>query len=260
MKDNTKTDATRTYWLLLALQVVGAGIIVSEGVPMYRSFLPGRDIAPVDADLLAVVLFAVLLLQVPYWIATLKVFPQVAIPKSLLGAHLAFFVARLNFILASSLFVHPPAEPLEFQQKQKIANSTANRVSARHQINSMSARRTRAGIPHPGVLRTPTLPLQGRVKESSRARLSLHSHVEQRRDRLALFVVGDALAGRHRVAAPPVTSERTLPSPSSLQPGARQARPGWGREKGGCAGSGANYAALGFGAVALAMRSARTPG
>jgi hypothetical protein len=105
LKDNTKTDATRTYWLLLALQVVGAGIIVSEGVPMYRSFLPGRDIAPVDADLLAVVLFAVLLLQVPYWIATLKLFPQAAIPKSLLGGHFAFFVARLNFILASSLFV-----------------------------------------------------------------------------------------------------------------------------------------------------------
>ncbi len=105
MKDRTANGATRTYWLLLALQVVGAAIIASEGVPMYRSFLPGRDIAPVDAELLAVVLFAVLLMQVPYWIATLKVFSHAAIPKSLIGGHLAFFVARLNFILASSLFV-----------------------------------------------------------------------------------------------------------------------------------------------------------
>jgi hypothetical protein len=105
VKERTANRATRAYWLLLALQVVGAGIILSEGVPLYRSFLPGRDIDPVDADLLAFALLGVLLLQVPYWIATLKVFPQAAIPKSLLGGHLAFFVARLNFILASSLFV-----------------------------------------------------------------------------------------------------------------------------------------------------------
>jgi hypothetical protein len=105
VKDGTTSRATRTYWLLFALQVVGAAIIMWHGVPLYRSFLPGHDLDPAEAQVFVWALLGVLLLQVPYWIATRRVFPRAAIPKSLLGGHLALFVARLNFILASSLFV-----------------------------------------------------------------------------------------------------------------------------------------------------------
>jgi hypothetical protein len=103
--DGATNRAGRLYWPLLALQVVGAAIIMSQGVPLYRSFLPGRDLDPAEADLFAWALLGVLLLQVLYWTATLKVFPHAAIPKNLFGGHVAYFVARLNFVLASSLFV-----------------------------------------------------------------------------------------------------------------------------------------------------------
>ena len=115
MKDGTPQTATRAYWRLFALELVGAGIIVWQGVPMYRSFLPGRDISPVDADWIAWAVLAVLLLQAPYWIATRKVFAHAAIRKSLIGGHFVLFVARLNFILASSLFV-----VIVFQRRDEI--------------------------------------------------------------------------------------------------------------------------------------------
>jgi hypothetical protein len=97
--------ASRLYWLLLAIQAVGAVIIFWLGVPLYRSFLPGRDISPVDIELIAGALAGVVLLQAPYWIVTLKVWPHVQIPHNVYAAHVALFLARLNFILASSLFV-----------------------------------------------------------------------------------------------------------------------------------------------------------
>ena len=99
------TSWTGIYWLLVAIETASAAIMLWRGVPIYRNLLPGNDIAPVDASVLAAATVTVAGVQVPYWIATLKVLPLAVIGRHVVAAHLVLFLARLNFVFVSSLFV-----------------------------------------------------------------------------------------------------------------------------------------------------------
>jgi hypothetical protein len=115
-KSDAGSAANRgAYLVLLALQVAGAIVILWHGVPIYRSLLPGKTYQPLDPTATAWAIAGVLLLQIPYWVSTLKVFPslpasrqthprQVFAGRFFLG-HVVLFLARLSFVFASSLFV-----------------------------------------------------------------------------------------------------------------------------------------------------------
>ena len=91
------------YPFLLALQTAVAAMVLVNGAPIYRQIT--TDFAPHQPR--PVILWwaaaAVVLIQVGYW---LRVWLQPPMPGSthVLIAHLAAFVARLSFILASSTF------------------------------------------------------------------------------------------------------------------------------------------------------------
>src|SRR6266536_2598909 len=90
------------YLLLLAAQTVGAALILANGVPIYREMT--RDFShPPHPGILWWAVAAVALIQFAYW---LRVGLQPALPRRghIVIAHLAYFIARLSFIFASSTF------------------------------------------------------------------------------------------------------------------------------------------------------------
>jgi hypothetical protein len=91
------------YFLLLAVQTAGAAIILGNGVPIYRQL--ARDFArhQPQPGILWWEVAGVALIQTGYWLRPRLQLgpPQVC---HVFISHLAGFVARLTFILASSTF------------------------------------------------------------------------------------------------------------------------------------------------------------
>ncbi|MEK7779880.1 MAG: hypothetical protein AAB370_00095 [Verrucomicrobiota bacterium] len=100
---NRCASRPKVYWVLLALQTVGAVIVLGNGVPFYRQLVSDFEN---HQPLTGIIWWAVasgLVMQIAYW---LRVWLQPPLPTSgyvVLG-HLTAFVARLSFILASSTF------------------------------------------------------------------------------------------------------------------------------------------------------------
>ena len=104
MKWNPKVHTgPRLYLGLLALQTIGAGIVLANGIPIYRQMMAGPDQLIPQAGPLWWAIVAVALMQTGYWVrAWLR--PLLPGGGHVLIAHLAGFVARLSFIYASTMF------------------------------------------------------------------------------------------------------------------------------------------------------------
>lgn len=91
------------YLLLLAVQTIGAFIVLANGVPIYRQMV--GDFAKLEQHpgILWWAVAAVALIQAAYWF---RVWSQPPMPPGglLFLGHVAQFAARLSFILASSTF------------------------------------------------------------------------------------------------------------------------------------------------------------
>ncbi len=98
------TTLVRVYPVLLTLEVAGAIIILWHGVPIYRSLLQGTFVKGADLAVVAWAVVGSLLIQVPYWISTLKVFRLLSVPHHIFASHAVLFLARLNFVFVSGLF------------------------------------------------------------------------------------------------------------------------------------------------------------
>lgn len=91
------------YLSLVAVQTAGAAIVVANGVPIYRQITKDFAHHKPQPEILWWAIAALALMQTAYW---LRVRLQPPMPRSahVVIGHLAGFVARLSFILASSTF------------------------------------------------------------------------------------------------------------------------------------------------------------
>jgi hypothetical protein len=100
-----KTNALApVYPFLFALEVAGAITVLWHGVPIYRSLLEGTFIQRADFAVIAWAIVGSLLIQIPYWISTLKIFHLLAVPHHIFAGHALMFLARLNFVFVGGLF------------------------------------------------------------------------------------------------------------------------------------------------------------
>jgi len=99
-----KSALARVYPVLFALEIAGAIIILWHGVPIYRSLLQGTFVQGADFAVIAWAIAGSLLIQIPYWISTLKVFRLLAVPHHIFAGHALMFLARLNFVFVGGLF------------------------------------------------------------------------------------------------------------------------------------------------------------
>jgi hypothetical protein len=99
-----KNALVRGYPALFALEVAGAIIILWHGVPIYRRLLEGAFVQGTDLAVIAWAIVGSLLIQIPYWISTLKVFRLLAVPRHIFAGHALMFLARLNFVFVGGLF------------------------------------------------------------------------------------------------------------------------------------------------------------
>lgn len=107
--DGRPTSVTETrqrpglYLLLLALQTAGAAVLFVNGVPIYRQMARDFTNHRPRPEILWWAIAAAVLIQTAYWMRRrLRLSPPRA--NHVLVSHLASFVARLTFILASSTF------------------------------------------------------------------------------------------------------------------------------------------------------------
>ena len=104
MKWNPKVHTgPRLYLGLLALQTIGAGIVLANGIPIYRQMMAGPDQLQPHGGPLWWAMAAVVLMQTGYWVREWRRPPPPRGGHVVLG-HLAGFVARLSFIFASTMF------------------------------------------------------------------------------------------------------------------------------------------------------------
>lgn len=100
----TTLQNRRAYFLLIALQVAGALLIVFNGIPEFRQLIanPGEQLAHMQYDD-PVTIGTMIAMQVAYWYRL----QRVSIPflrSNILLNHIFLFVGRLIFIFGSSLF------------------------------------------------------------------------------------------------------------------------------------------------------------
>lgn len=95
-------DASR-YLLLVAMQTIGATILFLYAVPLFRQVLldPGSHV-PQTRNLVWS-LSAITLMQAGYWIRNRLRRPLPQLHNALFG-HIVLFVARMSFVLATSVF------------------------------------------------------------------------------------------------------------------------------------------------------------
>jgi hypothetical protein len=93
----------RLYLILLAIQTVGAAIVLDNGIPIYRQMMAGPDQVQPHAGPLWWAIAAVALMQTGYWVREWLQPPLPGGGHVVIG-HLAGFVARVSFIFASTMF------------------------------------------------------------------------------------------------------------------------------------------------------------
>ncbi|MCW5555709.1 MAG: hypothetical protein KIS67_26565 [Verrucomicrobiae bacterium] len=91
------------YLLLVAAQTVGAAIVLVNAVPIYRQMVGDFSRHQPQPGILWWAVVAVVLMQAAYWLRVRLGLPLPAGGHVVIG-HLAAFVARLSFILASAMF------------------------------------------------------------------------------------------------------------------------------------------------------------
>ena len=91
------------YPLLLAMQTTGAVIVLLKGVPIYRQIAGDFASFHPQPKILWWALAAIALIQTSYWMRVRLQPPLLPSGHPVIG-HLAAFVARISFILASSTF------------------------------------------------------------------------------------------------------------------------------------------------------------
>jgi hypothetical protein len=91
------------YLLLLCVQTIGAVVVFINGVPIYRQMTGDFSRHEPNPGVLWWAVVAVILIQFAYW---LRVRLQPPLPQKghIFVGHVASFIARLSFILASSTF------------------------------------------------------------------------------------------------------------------------------------------------------------
>lgn len=91
------------YPLLLAVQTVGAAIILWNGIPIYRQIVADASQHTPKPETLILAVVAVMLIQGAYWLRQRLELPLPQQGNSLLG-HLVLFLARLSLIFATAMF------------------------------------------------------------------------------------------------------------------------------------------------------------
>jgi hypothetical protein len=94
---------TSRYFVLLAMQTIGAAILFWYTVPLFRQALqdPGGHIARTEN--LVWSLSAIALMQAAYWIRHRLRSPLPQLRNAFFG-YIVLFVARMSFVLATSVF------------------------------------------------------------------------------------------------------------------------------------------------------------
>jgi hypothetical protein len=101
-QSRTNGDASR-YFVLFAIQTIGAVVVFWFAVPLFRQVLldPGGHEARPERLIWS--LSAVALMQAGYWIRHRLCPPLPQFRNALLG-YIVLFVARMSFVLATSIF------------------------------------------------------------------------------------------------------------------------------------------------------------
>ena len=96
-----KSDWRFAPWLIL--EVVGALLLIANGLPIYRKMLysPNEQIQHFGALFWA--LAATVMIQVGYWVRYYGKTPILHLDNALVG-HLVLFISRLSFLFATSAF------------------------------------------------------------------------------------------------------------------------------------------------------------
>ena len=100
---HTVGDASR-YFFLLAMQTIGAAILFWYAFPLFRQVLldPGGHVA--RPENLVWSLSAIALIQAGYWTRHRLRLPLPQVFRNALVGYIVLFVARLCFVLATSVF------------------------------------------------------------------------------------------------------------------------------------------------------------
>jgi hypothetical protein len=95
-------DASR-YFFLFAMQTIGAAILFWYAVPLFRQVLldPGGHVARTERLIWS--LSAITLMQAGYWIGH-RLRPPLPQLRNALVGYVLLFVARMSFVLATSVF------------------------------------------------------------------------------------------------------------------------------------------------------------
>jgi hypothetical protein len=99
----TVGDASR-YFFLFAIQTLGAAILFWYAVPLFRQVLldPGGHVA--RPENLVWSFSAITLMQASYWIRHRLRLSLPQLPRNALVGYIVLFVARMSFVLATSIF------------------------------------------------------------------------------------------------------------------------------------------------------------
>ena len=89
------------YMLFFAAELLAMGLILWDGVPIFRGIVNFRRSATLSDD---VILFlAALIIQITYW-HTLRRDPPFPLPEWQFAGHIILFLSRLSFIFVSAVF------------------------------------------------------------------------------------------------------------------------------------------------------------
>ncbi len=97
------TELGWRYPILLATQTLGVLTLYWNGLPWYRELLADPSVYEPRQDTWIWALSAIVLIQVGYWLCYRVSPPRPRLTNVLLG-HVVLFVARLSFLLATTVF------------------------------------------------------------------------------------------------------------------------------------------------------------
>jgi hypothetical protein len=101
--EKSKEQQTSSYFLLFAIQTIGAAILFWYAVALFRQVLldPGSHIPRLEN--LVWSLSAITLMQAGFWVRRRLRSPLPQLRNALVG-YIFLFVARMSFVLATSIF------------------------------------------------------------------------------------------------------------------------------------------------------------
>jgi hypothetical protein len=94
---------TSRYFVLLAVQTIGAAILFWYAIPLFRQVLQDPGGHEAQPERLIWSLSAVALMQAGYWIRHRLRPPLPQLGNALVG-YIVLFIARMSFVLATSIF------------------------------------------------------------------------------------------------------------------------------------------------------------